>query len=316
MHPAYSVIFFTVASGAGYGLWALAGLLGAFGLLGPRPDAALPWVGLVGGLLITGGLLSSTAHLGRKDRAWRAVSQWRTSWLSREAVLALAAYPLAGLYFGGAWLDPMAGWWVWLGLALAGLAAATVFATAMIYRTLRPIDQWYNEWVLPSYMSMAAGSGGLLLALVLALAGGGGGGGLAIFAAVALAFAAAVKRGYWRHIDEATPAVGIEAATGLRGRGPVRPLDPPHTEQNYLLREMGYRVARKHALKLRKVAELAGFVAPAVAALLAGLLPGWFGLGLLLLAAPAMAVGLLTERWLFFAEAKHTVTLYYGDRTG
>jgi DMSO reductase anchor subunit len=30
------------------------------------------------------------------------------------------------------------------------------------------------------------------------------------------------------------------------------------------------------------------------------------------LAVASAALGLVVERWLFFAEAKHTVTLYYG----
>ena len=45
---------------------------------------------------ITVGLLSSTLHLGHPERAWRAFSQWRSSWLSREGVLALATYLPAG----------------------------------------------------------------------------------------------------------------------------------------------------------------------------------------------------------------------------
>src|SRR5882672_450227 len=96
MHPAYSVILFTTASGAGYGLlvW-----LAAAVLLDLVP--AERWLGLTGfGLafaLITAGLLSSTAHLGRPERAWRAFSQWRTSWLSREGVLAVFTYLPAGL---------------------------------------------------------------------------------------------------------------------------------------------------------------------------------------------------------------------------
>src|SRR5262245_31472967 len=91
MHPAYSIVVFTTATGAGYGLLALLGLVAATG--------AIPadfWLGLVGlGLalgLISAGLMSSAAHLGRPERAWRALSQWRSSWLSREAVAALATF--------------------------------------------------------------------------------------------------------------------------------------------------------------------------------------------------------------------------------
>src|SRR5215813_4142839 len=96
MHPAYSVIFFTSASGGGYGLLIWLGLLGATGQLpGDR------WFGFAGFawalLMVTAGRLSSTAHLGHPERAWRAFSQWRTSWLSREGVLSVATYVPAGL---------------------------------------------------------------------------------------------------------------------------------------------------------------------------------------------------------------------------
>src|ERR1700748_1578442 len=101
MHPAFSVILFTTASGAGYGLLALLGIL--------APLDAIPtdrWFGFTALALalgmISGGLLSSMAHLGHPERAWRAMSQWRTSWLSREGVSSLATYIPAGI-FGGLW---------------------------------------------------------------------------------------------------------------------------------------------------------------------------------------------------------------------
>ena len=95
MHPAYSVILFTTASGAGYGLLALLAVFGAAGVL-----PANTWLGFVGiglGLaLVVAGLLSSTFHLGRPERAARAFTQWRSSWLAREGVAAIAAFaPIA-----------------------------------------------------------------------------------------------------------------------------------------------------------------------------------------------------------------------------
>src|SRR3546814_13430477 len=105
MHPAYSVVFFTTASGAGYGLLALMGLFGSLGLLPPDP-----WLGAVGLgtalAAITAGLLSSTAHLGHPERMWRAFSQWRSSWLPLGGVAAVIAYAPAlalavvGVLFG------------------------------------------------------------------------------------------------------------------------------------------------------------------------------------------------------------------------
>ena len=97
MHPAYSVILFTTASGAGYGL--LFGLA-LFTLVGGLPEDPAFWLGGAGlaFAMVTFGLLASTAHLGHPERAWRALSQWRSSWLSREGVAAVLSYPVAGLF--------------------------------------------------------------------------------------------------------------------------------------------------------------------------------------------------------------------------
>ena len=102
MHPAYSVIFFTTASGAGYGLLTL---IGIFNLLDWLPETR--WFGLaVLGLaltLITAGLLSSTFHLGHPERAWRAITQWRSSWLSREGVVSVLTY-IPTVLWGIGWI--------------------------------------------------------------------------------------------------------------------------------------------------------------------------------------------------------------------
>jgi DMSO reductase anchor subunit len=102
-----------------------------------------------------------------------------------------------------------------------------------------------------------------------------------------------------------------ESATSLGFIGTVRPLDPPHTETNWLLREMGFRVARKHAATLRKLALGLGFGLPIILALVASQLGGGVALAALGLGAVAALAGMAVERWLMFAEATHTVTLYY-----
>ena len=53
-------------------------------------------------------------------------------------------------------------------------------------------------------------------------------------------------------------------------------------------------------------------ILPALCLILAFLSGGSFALVLTTLAAISAAAGVLTERWLFFAEAEHVVTLYYG----
>jgi DMSO reductase anchor subunit len=309
MHPALSVILFTTASGAGYGLLMLLGLFGALGLLPATPGFGIAAFGLALGL-ISFGLLASTFHLGRPERAWRAFSQWRTSWLSREGVVSVATYvPALGFAFGWIGLGRNSGGWAALGLLTALAAAVTVICTGMIYASLKTIQRWHNRWVVPNYLALGAMSGAVLLDALARLAGSGSAA-LGVTALVLIALAGALKLGYWHHIDTTAASSTPASATGLAA--PVRLLEAPHTEDNYLMREMGFHVARKHAAKLRRIALGAGFGAPLLLALLALLIGGWPGAAASVLAVPAVALGLLVERWLFFAEARHTVTLYYG----
>src|SRR5690606_35702455 len=313
MHPAYSVVFFTAASGAGYGLLAATGVLGSFGLL--PPDRWLGGLGLgLALLLISAGLLASLLHLGHAERAWRALSQWRSSWLSREGVAAVATYVPAVLYAAG-WVlfGNNSGPWAILGLLSAVAAAITVYCTAMIYASLKPIPRWRNRWVIPGYFALALATGLLLLAVV-APARGLDGSALPLAAALATLVAGVLKLAYWREIDAAPAAVTAEQATGLGRFGSVRLLEAPHMEENYLMREMGYRIARKHAARLRSIALVLAFGLPTLAALAAaGLAGNGFAQSVLMLTGAVLAIaGVLIERWLFFAEAKHAVTLYYG----
>ncbi len=310
MHPAYSVIFFTTASGAGYGLLALLGAFAGLGLL--PPDRMLGLVGLGTALaLISAGLLSSTAHLGRPERAWRAFSQWRTSWLSREGIAAITTYLLAGLFgFGWVVLGSMSPWVRAMGLLSAVGAAATVSATAMIYASLKPIAQWCNRFTLPSYLVFSAVTG---LTLLNAIFQGLGFGSprLVLMAVAGALLGWAVKCAAWRRIDAAGTGLTVNAATGLAG-GTVRSLEWPHTNENYVLREMGYRVARKHSARLRGIAQLLAFAAPAAILLVGFAVGGRAATAFFVLAGFIQIAGMLVERWLFFAEAKHVATLYYG----
>jgi DMSO reductase anchor subunit len=309
MHPALSIIVFTVSSGAGYGLLALTGVFATARLL---PEDR--WFGLAAVALALGaialGLVASTRHLGHPERAWRAFSQWRSSWLSREGVAAVATFVPAGL-FGLALAAGARGSTIaWLGLASAVLAMATVGCTAMIYGSLRPIRQWHHPLVLPGYLALSLMTGALWFAALSTLWATEAH--LAtVIALVAIAIAALAKLAYWSSLASGAPSATVESATGLGGKGPVRLFEAPHTEENYLLKEMGFSIARKHATRLRRIALGAGFALPFLLTVVA--------LFSSLLAAPAAVVaafigtgGVLVERWLFFAEAKHTVTLYYG----
>jgi DMSO reductase anchor subunit len=311
MHPAYSVILFTTASGAGYGLliWLAVASLNDWTPI--EQPTGLVGFGLALGL-ITAGLLSSTAHLGRPERAWRAFSQWRTSWLSREGVLAVATYiPAVVLAMGWVFNEDNTGIFAIAALFTIPLALATVYCTGMIYASLPTIRQWHQPLTVPVYLALSLASGAILFTLLLSVFDEEEAGG-AWISLGALAVAAVLKWLYWRRIDEEPREHTAEAATGLGRIGKVRVLEQPHTQANYVMREMGYAVARRHAETLRRIVYVFAFAVPAVLVLAVFEPASWLGIAGSALATLSMGAALVVERWLFFAEAQHVVTLYYG----
>ncbi|MEO1492930.1 MAG: DmsC/YnfH family molybdoenzyme membrane anchor subunit [Pseudomonadota bacterium] len=303
MHPAPSLIVFTVLSGLGMGMIAWIGLgLGSeshlFGwIAGPL---ALAVAGLGG--------VASVGHLARPDRAWRAFSQWRSSWLSREACLMVTAKVTFVVYLA-LWL--LLDIRVWpLGWLAAALATATVYATAMIYAQLRTVPMWSGAPTPHLFIAMMM-AGGLLA-------------GSAVKASVGLDVPigymvvwvlGAAGTAVWWQTQAAGAGRGLygssaETATGLVGRGQVRSLERPHTGSNYLLKEMAYTVGRRRAFELRRLGAILGFIVPLVLALASYLVGAWA----LIPAVLAHIAGMLALRWLFFAEAEHVQALYYGAR--
>jgi sulfite dehydrogenase (quinone) subunit SoeC len=311
MHPALSIVLFTTSSGAGFALLLLLGLGAPLGLL--PASTGFAFVALaVAVALAAAGLVSSAFHLGRPERAWRAFSQWRSSWLSREGVFAVLTFvPLSVFGIGWVFFGASRGIVGLCGIAAAALAAATIYCTGMIYASLKPIHQWHNRWVVPSYLALGLMSGCLVLDFLVRLWAPRAAG-LALLALAIVLAAWRIKEGYWRFIDTTSAPSTVASATALGSRGRVRLFEAPHTEENYLLKEMGFRIARRHARRLRRIARLAGFALPALASLLALFLAGAPGAIVAGLGVISAALGLLVERWLFFAEARHTVVLYYG----
>jgi DMSO reductase anchor subunit len=310
VHPAPSIIFFTTASGAGYGLLVFAALAGLLGLVPISTASGLALL-LPALLLVTLGLFSSTLHLGHPERAWRAFSQWRSSWLSREGVAAVVTY-LPALLLAWQWilgerLAPLPA------LLTTALALLTIYCTAMIYASLKPIPRWHHRLVPPIYLAMGLASGASIGIAIATWLTGGLPWQLPLLVLALVAAAWLLKWRYWKAIETAEPVATTADAIGLTGRGTARLLEAAHTERNYLLDEMGFRIGRKHSAKLRRHALLLGAVVPTLALLLA-LATGSGAIAKLLLAigGTSALLGILVERWLFFAEAEHTVMLYYG----
>ena len=288
MHPAPSVIIFSTLSGLGFGL------LFFLGLNIPNVDG---WVLFtffaIGYALAVGGLLSSTFHLGNPQRAMKAFKQWRSSWLSREGVFAVAALVVTGLYAAPAiFLDlkiPA------LGIIGSVLGLATVICTAMIYAQMKTVPRW-NQPLTPVLYLLYMFAGGALLAGQLDLA------------AVLLAVTTLTQMLHWAVGDKRFVQSGsdIGTATGLGGLGVVRLLEKPHSGTNYLLTEFAFSVGRRHALKLRILSVACVGLFPVILLSVA-----YHGHLTALVAVVLHVIGLMTSRWLFFAEAEHVVGLYY-----
>jgi DMSO reductase anchor subunit len=309
MHPALSVIFFTVLSGAGFGLVIIAALLS---LLAPQiaGTGATVAAGALGLVLATAGLLASTLHLANPKNAWRAFSRFRSSWLSREAVFSVAFYPFAVLWLAGLWFPQL------MAPALVAVAAvvtvvlalATIFSTGMIYASLRSIPTWHSPLVPTNYLLLSFASGSLLMTVVAAVAGTTGRE-IAGLTLVLLALAGVGKAVYYYWIGRPR-GPSINTATGMT-RGQVRLLESGQSSRTFLDKEFRHSVSAQRLLRLRLVVGVVGFLIPI--ALVAVMLRVEM-VALALLAMVAAFAGLAVERWLFFAEARHVVNLFYGQQ--
>jgi DMSO reductase anchor subunit len=290
MHPAPSVIFFSVFSGLGFGLLVWLG----FGIPAVTGGSAFAFFAIAY-LLAVGGLISSTFHLGHPERALKAFTQWRSSWLSREGVCAVAALLLMALY--GAGLVFYGQRWAILGILGAVFSLGTVFTTSMIYAQLKTVPRWNMPLTPINFLTLSLGGGALLAGQVTA-------------ALVLILIAGVVQVVTWMLGDKRLSESGTDlaSATQLGNIGTVRAFEPPHTGTNYLLREFVHVIGRKHSTKLRVISIGLMAVLPIVLLLLP------FNHILAVIAVLAHVAGVLVARWLFFAEAEHVVGFYYGKR--
>ncbi len=308
MKPALSLVAFTVFSGAGLGLivWLVLGRIFGAGLSESGFHAAC----LLAFTLLALGLVSSSLHLANRRNAWRAFARWRTSWLAREAIAALAIWPLGALWWFGIQTQSPA-IELTAGLLVVACAVLTVWCTAMIYACLRTVPRWHSWHTRVSYPLFAAVSGGLLWWALLATTHAD-----RLVAldrvrgvlTIALALAAALKYAHWKAFA-GRRAGAIDTAQALAVQGRARLFEAGHTGPTFLTREFGFHLDPRRALLLRWLALCMAFALPAM-------LIGWpthsGATALAWIAAVLSLAGLLVERWLFFAEAEHVVRLYHG----
>ncbi|HEY4067821.1 MAG TPA: DmsC/YnfH family molybdoenzyme membrane anchor subunit [Burkholderiaceae bacterium] len=305
MNPAFSVVLFTALAGAAQGLVVTLALAT---LAGVAMTPAFVGRGLViAGVMLVIGLLSSFGHLGRKERAWRAVLMWRTSWLSRECIVLPAFIGWVALW----WLIGPAAGALWPLIAIA-LAALLWLCTAKIYACLRFIQEWAQPLTLVNFALIGLASGALLAS---ALAAADAQAALLRFtgpAALALTLAAWFTRVLSLRRNAALkPKSTLQSATGIHSATLVQK-SMGMSAGAFNTREFFHGRTLALLKKIRFAFQLLGFALPALlaaAALAASGAPlavfAWW------LAVAVQAPGLLAERWFFFAQARHPQNLYY-----
>ena len=311
MNPAWSMVFFTTLAGAGQGLMlALVGvdLAARAGLAtAPSPLSLVVGAGLV--LVLCGvGLIASVFHLGRPMRAWRAVAMWRTSWLSRE-VIVLPAF--MAVVFAWGLSHAMGAPTVLLGLLAAVLALLLYLCTGMIYAAVAVIREWATPLTPLNFALLGIASGLTLGAAAAAL----GGSALAstpaptltLLALTATALAALMRgASFWRNATLA-PKTTLQTAIGVRHPKIVQS-SQGQMGGSFNTREFFHGAAAHVLPRLRWIVALGVFALPLLLLTTATV----SGSTLTLVAAfTCQYLGLLAERWLFFAEAQHPQNLYY-----
>ncbi len=321
MHPAFSVIFLTTLIGAGQGLFLALFTVesyAAFGLLPTQPDDFYALGSGIALVLLVLGLVASFFHLGRPERAWRSATQWRTSWLSREVIVLPAFMGMVFLYGVAHWLgfNPVfaqlpSGAPVNLTAVLGAVAWVLAFTlyicTGMIYACLRFLREWYTPLTVINYVLLGGASGfslGAALAAVLApdvmplLAGWAL---IITFLGLVGRTATLIRNARLKPKSTLQSAIGIKHPTivqktmGLMG-GSFNTREFFHGRKPALLRSVKW------------VFLVTAFLVPMV---LLGMGLSMAAGHVLLLAFVIQYVGLLAERWFFFAQSNHPQNLYY-----
>jgi DMSO reductase anchor subunit len=321
MHPAFSVIFLTTLIGAGQGLFLAlytGQLYSLANLLPAQSDNFYTMGSLAAMALLVGGLVASVFHLGRPERAWRAATQWRTSWLSREVIALPAAMGLIFLYgllhYLG-WTDPLfvvsEALPVDLTLIIGALGTVATFVlflcTAMIYASLRFIKAWHTPLTVANFLFLGIASGFMLAAALSAYKGTE----LMTFYgtwAVMATLLGAISRGFSLYRNSQSKCkVDMRSAVGVH-HTQLHQKAQGFMGGSFNTREFFHGKSEASILMIRYLFLLMVFVLPVVLILLAYLLESS---KLPITAFVIQYIGLVLERYHFFTEAKHPQNLYY-----
>ncbi|MEW8053552.1 MAG: DmsC/YnfH family molybdoenzyme membrane anchor subunit [Candidatus Thiodiazotropha sp.] len=321
MHPAFSVILLTTLIGAGQGLFLAlyTGQLYSLANLLPVQSGTLYAVGsLIALVLLMAGLVASVFHLGRPERAWRATTQWRTSWLSREVIAlpaAMGLISLYGLFHYLGWTDPLfvisEALPVDITLIVGALGTVATFVlflcTAMIYAGLRFIKAWHTPLTVANFLFLGIASGSMLAAALSAYKGTELVTFYATWAVVATLLGAVSRGSSLYRNSQFQCKVDMQSAVGVH-HSQLHQKAQGFMGGSFNTREFFHGKSAAAILMIRYLFLLMVFVLPVVLILFAYLLESS---RLPIVAFAIQYIGLVLERYHFFAEAKHPQNLYY-----
>ena len=307
MRPQFSIIFFTTLAGMAQGLLFFIALSNLYSQA--TPNAFLTHLVLpVAFALLALGLVASFFHLGHPERAWRAAMMWRTSWLSREVIAlpALMGATLVTYFYAATSQVPQ-----WLWLALLVTTFALWICTAKIYQCIRFIQEWSHPSTLTNFILLGMTSGWLLLELLIALWGDDAfqmiDAPLSIVAFILLFLSFNLKLWMWRRNRNLKPKSNLSSATGIKGSN-IRQTSMGLMGGSFNTREFFHHQTDRVIANIRKIILLCAYVIPMVLMAYTITSPNVLVIGLALI---INYLGLLAERWMFFAEANHPQNLYY-----
>ncbi len=323
MHPAFSVIFLTTLIGAGQGLFIALFLTESLGLLGmaPTQNGNFLALGTLASLILLGlGLIASFFHLGRPERAWRTATKWRTSWLSREVIVLPAFMGVVFLYGLAHWLnfnptlltlpgDRAVLVTVALGMAGTLLAVALFVSTAMIYAAVKFLQEWHSPLTVVNYTVLGAASG---FTLATAYAAWSGAQLVHVLASTAIAL---TLLGLVTRIASLIRNARIKPKSTLQTAIGVKHPRIVQKSQGFMggsfnTREFFHHKSEGFVRAVKWIFLIAAFAIPTIL-LAVSLLMTVDPTSVLIAAALIQYLGLVAERWFFFAQANHPQNLYY-----
>jgi len=266
--------------------------------------------------LLVGGLIASFFHLGRPERAWRSATQWRTSWLSRE-VIVLPAFMGVVFLFGASHLAgyrpeilTLRGGLVIdlsfvLGVVGTMLAFALFVCTAMIYACLRFLREWHSPLTVVNYILMGGASGFTMAAFYAALAAPSQTNFFVSWAIIITFLAFAGRSASLARNARLKPKSTIQTAIGMKHPYIVQ-RSMGSMGGSFNTREFFHGKSEAFLRTVKPAFLIFAFVAPLI------LLASFTSNPVLLGSAFVLQyLGLLAERWFFFAQANHPQNLYY-----